>query len=289
MLSWRCPDCGIGSLRPDRRGLRCASCAAFFECLDGIWQFGPAFRPGGFPAERHDALAAIEEHHFWFGARDHLVLRMLERQLPSSARAVRVLDLGCGSGRVLARLEAAGFEAAGVDGHPEPLSIAARRAPRATIVHADVRDLPFAAHQFDAVLLLDVLEHVEPGPLLREIARVVRPGGGLLVTVPARPGLWSRMDEQAGHRCRYTIGQLTEELDATGWTLQRSTHYQFLLLPLVALTRRLARRREAAIERRPPRWLNSLLGWINRMEVSFLGRVRLPWGSTLVAWGGRSA
>lgn len=294
MLRWQCPACAAvqtdSSLISGSGPGRCADCAREFPRRDGVWRLADDFRPDRFPLQRHHSLAAMGDDHFWLGARRQLVATLLKRFLAESGMAEppTILDLGCGSGAVMAAL-AKSFDArwVGVEGHPEPLELAARRLPDATWIHVDGGRLPFAPGQFDAVLLLDVLEHMDPIPLLNEVFRVAKPGAMALITVPAGRLLWSRMDELAGHRCRYDRFMLKQEMDVTGWTIVHRTHYQFLLWPLVYLTRRLGRRREQAVERRPPKLLNAALGAINRLEVSRLGGRQLPWGSSLVTVGRR--
>lgn len=116
-----------------------------------------------------------------------------------------------------------------------------------------------------------------------EAARLVEPGGWLLLSVPALPALWSELDEAAGHRCRYTRPLLEAELSRQAWRLVHWTHYQLALLPLLWAVRRAPWRAGRRVERRPPRALGRLLGAVDALEVRALGRLRLPWGSSLVA------
>lgn len=240
------------------------------------------FTPGGFPESRVEKLTRIDEGHFWAESRDELAGRILADEGPVAPDAM--VELGCGTGRFLPRLALRGASVCGVDGHLGLLQVAAGRARAAQLVQSDVVRLPLAGGQFDVAVALDVLEHVDPRSFLDEVARVLRPGGGFLVSVPAFPFLWSRLDEAAGHRCRYTVGVLRNELGAAGFDLVRWTHYQFLLFPLVALSRLAGRRREVGIERRPPPWLDRTLAGVNRFEVRHFTGWRLPVGSSLVAW-----
>lgn len=266
---------------PDLGSRRCLPCGSTFALCDGIWPLAGDFRPEGFPDRRLDGLARLDDGHFWAGPRDRLVERLLTEAVPEGPGAAA--ELGCGTGRFLPRLEARGLVTTGVDGHRELLAAARHHSAAATLVHGDLTRLPLTGDQFDVVVALDVLEHVEPARFLGEVARILRPGGTFLVSVPAFPLLWSCLDEAAGHRCRYTQWRLEVELAAAGLRLERWTHYQFILFPLVLASRLLGRRREVKAERQPPRWLDGLLGWINRLEVELLGGLTLPFGSSLVA------
>ena len=260
----------------------CTSCATRYGSADGIWECAPAFEPAAFPAARRDHLAAIEEQNFWFPARLRLIERILVRARPPAWRAA--LDLGCGTGAFLAVLARHFESVGGVDGHRASLVAARGRTGDAELFHADVAAVPLADRQFDLVSALDVLEHMDPERFLTEAARLLRPGGLLLLSVPACPALWSALDEAAGHRRRYTRAVLRAELAAFPGRLQGSTNYQMLLLPLALLGRRAIGGRAQALERRPPAWLNRLLGALNAFEVALLGGFSLPAGSSLVAW-----
>jgi len=124
---------------------------------------------------------------------------------------------------------------------------------------------------------------VEPQDLLGEARRLLRPGGRLLLSVPASPVLWSALDGAAGHRCRYTRRGLEAELQRAGFALEHWTHYQALLFPLLLLARRLPVRGLHRLERRPPGALSAVLGAIHGLEVRLFGGRRLPIGSSLCA------
>lgn len=292
-LDWRCDECG-GTLRdvrsptPEAAGAKeCAGCDRRIEADEaGVWRFAAGFRPPGFTPARRDHLLAIERNHFWFPARHRLLAELVERRGGGGSRA---LDLGCGSGDFLAHL-AHRFElAVGVDAYPESLAVARRHAVDAVLIQADTARVPLEGGQFDLVVALDVLEHVEPAGFLEEAGRLIRPTGRLLLSVPAFPSLWSPLDEKAGHRCRYTRHTLTAELADGGWRLVHHTYYQAALFPLLWLVRRFSTRALRRAERTPSRLLSAPLAAVNALEVRCFGGITLPWGSSLIAVAERAA
>jgi SAM-dependent methyltransferase len=142
--------------------------------------------------------------------------------------------------------------------------------------------LPFADDEFDLATALDVLEHLDDdGAALAELRRVVRPGGALVVTVPAHPRLWSRHDELNHHRRRYTRSSLRAPAVAGGWEVARLTHFNTLLLPVAAVLRRFDRGDGLEI---PPAPLNRALEVPLRLERAAIGAgISLPAGLSLLA------
>jgi SAM-dependent methyltransferase len=159
------------------------------------------------------------------------------------------------------------------------------------VVVAGIDAMPFDAPRFDLITCHDVLEHIEDdrGALL-ELRRVARPGGVLLITVPAYPRLWSSHDELNRHCRRYTRPELLSRAAEAGWQPLRTTHFNALLLPVAAAWRlgeRLPSRKSEAPPTselvRTPRSLNWLLEQPLRAEAALLrtGR-RIPAGLSLV-------
>lgn len=231
-----------------------------------------------FTQERLARLAEIERWHFWFVGRRVLVNRLLDRYQVSSGQGV--LDLGCGTGFTLQTLQQRGCRAFGLDMRPEGLA-----SLRGTVVQGDATRLPFDSDSFDAVLMQDVVEHVDDGALLAEVRRCLRPGGIAIMTVPALPGLWSYRDEAAGHLRRYTRSSLTERINAAQMRVQEMVYYQFLLLPLVVISRVFGRRGPALrdAEDQPHRIVNSLFRRVNTIEARLGATVRWPLGSSIAA------
>ena len=157
------------------------------------------------------------------------------------------------------------------------------------VVAASIETMAFEAGSFDLITLLDVLEHIDDDRgALRELRRVARPGGLLLVTVPAYPQLWSSHDELNRHCRRYTRGELLDRAVESGWRPIRTTHFNLLLLPAAAgwrVAERLRPRQAAPTSElvRTPATLNWLLEQPLRVEAALLrtGR-RIPAGLSLV-------
>ena len=236
-----------------------------------------------FPRERLEFIQKAEAAHFWFQPRQRLLERTLVRR---AALPARVLDVGCGSGRWVRHLAELGYDVAGTDIWPTPPDGLATANYRC----ATTEKLPWPDATFDVVTILDTLEHVADVAALLECRRLLKSQGQLLVAVPAFPSLWSERDVRAGHRRRYTRKSLAMTLRTAGFEPQQIFGYQFLLLPLIGMSRLIARRRtrQLGVEDQPPRWLNRILRLINDLEVRGGEIMRPPIGSSLIAWAVRN-
>jgi SAM-dependent methyltransferase len=185
---------------------------------------------------RFAALAAVEQDHFWFRSRARLILWALRRHFP---RARSVLEVGCGTGNVLAEIRNSGFDrVVGSEALSEGLAFAARRVPGAELLQMDARRIPFR-EEFDVVAAFDVIEHIdEDEQVLAGMHAACRPGGGVMITVPQHAWLWSARDEFAGHRRRYGRAELLRKLAAAGFVRPWTSSFMTLLLPLMVLSRR---------------------------------------------------
>ena len=238
------------------------------------------------PRYESDTLA-VDDRHWWYRGRRRIVLDVV-RSLPLPDDA-RILDAGCGSGRNLVELARFGT-AFGLEPSRRSAEVARGRGA-GEVVEAGIEAMPFEDASFDLVTCLDVIEHIDDDvAALRQLRRVARGGGFLLVTVPAYPRLWSSHDEANQHRRRYTRAELLRRAASVGWIPRRTTHFNALLLP-VAMAWRLGERLRsngpaAAISEleRTPEAVNWLLEQPLRAESALLrtGR-RIPAGLSLVA------
>ena len=234
-----------------------------------------------------DAMARVQDRHWWFRARRRLVAELLgEVGCPA-----RVLELGCGTGAMADTLSRLG-PVVGVDVDERAVSYALRQ-NYAALVLADGQDLPFEAETFDVAVALDVLEHIEnDGRACREIWRVLRPGGTLLVFVPAFAWLWGLQDEVSGHWRRYGEHQLEDLLDDAGFRDTTLGYFNTFLLPAVAGVRALWRlvRWEGSSENEwTPEFLDGPLAALMDWERRLSRRVRMPFGVSLYALARRPA
>ncbi|MGE3821350.1 MAG: class I SAM-dependent methyltransferase [Isosphaeraceae bacterium] len=190
-------------------------------------------------------LAPIVRRHPWWLARSALVLDLLARHGLSSRG--RVLDAGCGWGTTLLALERAGFAATGLDVvRPLLARLDGERSGR-DLIEADLtQDWPEAARPalgtFDAVLALDVIEHLDDDrAAVSRLAALARPGGLVVVSVPALPELFSEFDSVQGHRRRYSPETLRDAFAGSGLDVARVSWWGAWMVPILA--RRRSKRR----------------------------------------------
>ena len=191
---------------------------------------------GAYDPSIFEELAELEPRSFWFRGRATLLAWALERYFP---QAHTLLEVGCGTGYTLAAIHdrRPGLELTGGELYPEGLRVARRRLPDVQLLELDARSLPYEA-EFDVVGAFDVLEHIpEDDQALASMRRAVAPGGGLVVTVPQHPRLWSAADDFAHHQRRYTRRELVAKVEAAGFRVVRTTSFVSLLLPLMVLSR----------------------------------------------------
>jgi SAM-dependent methyltransferase len=217
---------------------RC-SCGHTVEHANGIPIFAPrlADTVNGFDPKSFNELAELEPGHFWFVARNQLIVGLVERFFPA---ARRFLEIGCGTGFVLREIARARKweRLAGSELHPAGLTHARKRLPQdVEFVQMDARDIP-AAGVFDLTGAFDVIEHIaEEETVLHGLRAATETDGGTIITVPQHPWLWSRADEIAHHERRYRRGELETKLHHAGFEVLFSSSFTALLLPLMVVSR----------------------------------------------------
>lgn len=186
-------------------------------------------------------LFDIEDRHFWFRARNRIISLLAGQIVDAWPAGYRALEVGCGTGNVLQVLEktCAAGQVVGLDQSKEGLHFARMRT-NCELIEGDARSMSFTA-PFDLIGLFDVLEHIPDDlELLRDLRTLLRPGGALLLTVPANPRLWSYFDEASRHCRRYSTRNLETRLNEAGYRIEYVTYYMASLFPLIWLGRRLA-------------------------------------------------
>lgn len=169
----------------------------------------------------------LERQHFWWKTRRKLVLDIYRKWFPS--RSPRVLDVGCGSGVTAESLSREGAKVVGVD---LEIPVSATSTPSFQMISGDYLDIAPGLGEFDLVLALDVVEHFEDeSRVLETLVANTRPGGKMLITVPAFSWLWSSHDTENDHYRRYTRRQLTEALEPFRVQIDRAGYLFLGLIP----------------------------------------------------------
>ena len=231
-----------------------------------------------------DRMAALDQTHWWYVARRAILADLIARRIQPPKDA-HILEIGCGTGHNFPVLSRFGVvDALEVDDAAR--AIASERLGR-PVASAPLPELPgIADSSYDLIALLDVLEHIEEDlAALSSIRAKLRPGGRILLTVPANEWMWSAHDSVHHHYRRYNRATLGKVAAAAGLRVNMMSHFNSLLFPLAAAARiagKLTGRQEAD-DAQPPAPLNALFKGVFGLERHLVGRVPLPAGVSLVA------
>ncbi len=237
-------------------------------------------------------LYRLEDRHWWYVGHYHIYAKLLELHCPAEVRG-KVLDAGCGTGGFMNYLRERydPQRLVGVDISEEALGFCARRGLKDTRL-CSVEELPFGEGYFDLVISLDVLYHarvLDDIDALRELARVTKKGGYLLLNLPAFPILRGRHDVAVEGARRYRKREVEEKLKKTGFTPIRISYSNFFLFPVMLLYRLWSRwfpgdeAEPVSDLSLPPQRINQALSWLLRLESKMIVRFPLPWGGSLTA------
>lgn len=236
--------------------------------------------------EEYEVMYRQEQAYWWFVSRSEL-LNFYMREMIQLPRDPRILDLGCGTGANLEALSEYG-QAMGADFSSEALAFCRKRAlPR--LVQGNGEALPIRSDSLDLVTAMDSLEHIpHDNAALGEIFRILKPGGKLLVTVPAFGFLWSEHDEALQHLRRYTASELTAKMRLAGFSMGKVTYVLFFLFFPVLVVRFLQNLTKTGTHPKTsisvlPALVEKAFMLLNRLEMVMLRWMDLPFGVTIVA------
>ncbi len=263
-LNWHCPRCGW---QPERSG--------------DLPVFSPelAQSSSGFKASYFGPLAALEAGHFWFRARNALIIWALGKY---GARASSFMEIGCGTGFVLQGIAQSfpKMRLVGSEMYPEGIAFAVDRIAGGEFMQMDARKIPFV-EEFDAVGVFDVIEHIEEDEaVLNQMYSALNTDGLLLLTVPQHRWLWSTVDDYACHVRRYTVRELHDKVARAGFIIVRSTSFVTSLLPFMLISRLLQKGKSESFDPHAELRINLILNrflegflrlelWLIRMGLSF--------------------
>src|SRR6202008_3011030 len=238
--------------------------------------------------EEYSKMYELEDRYWWFIGRRKLVKWLLRKHNPNGTQSL-LFDLGCGTGLNLSSFESE-FKTIGSDISREALGFCRERNLEG-LFNCQAEAIALRNDSVDMVTALDVLEHVrEDLPALKEINRILKPGGKLIAIVPAYGFLWSEHDEALHHYRRYVAREMRAKLTASGFEIERSTYFVTALFFPILFFRLWQGLRRTSIEasvsyRLPPAWINQLLVTFLDIERALINYFNLPFGVSLIVVG----
>ncbi len=238
--------------------------------------------------EEQRRYAQLGGDYFWFEGKRRLVWTVFEKSTGTKPAGEDILDIGCGPGFAFA--EMAGWKRIhGLDPSLDALSACKRASGRSSLlVNGSADRLPYRDGSFSAVVAFEIFEHLDNDrEAMQECLRILKPGGRLILTVPAFQWLWGDHDELYFHKRRYRTAELRKNLASVGFTVERLT---YCLAPFVLplwLMRRGKRLFSANNKKkddfvRPPLWANRLLTKFITAEALLLKHWDLPCGVSII-------
>jgi SAM-dependent methyltransferase len=229
----------------------------------------------------YDRIRELESDHWWFVGRRKVLRRLLGRVgAPANAR---ILEVGCGAGGNVPLLRDFGTVSA-LEPDDESRAYAAERLNLDIDTGRLPDGLPYAPESFDLVCAFDVVEHVDDDAgSVAALARLVKPGGAILTTVPAYQWMWSHHDVLHHHKRRYLLPAYRALFEEAGLKVEVATYFNTLLFPAAAAQRTLKRLMgdQSADDAMPPPWLNRILAGVFSLEAPLAAAGGLPFGLSI--------
>lgn len=237
--------------------------------------------------ELYDNIQQVEATHWWYKARREIIFDRVKPILKSRPNP-KALDIGCGTGYNLRYLQELGCQdVTGLDFSPNALEYCRSRNLE-RLICGDASRLPLRAASYDLITTLDIIEHLEDDVrTLEETYRALKPGGTLVIFVPAYQFLWSLQDEISHHVRRYTAQELQKKVLSAGFEIKKLTYANTFMFPLVWAGRLVLKIfrphfKIASESQMNPTWMNGMLYQIFKAELPWLRRINFPFGVSIL-------
>lgn len=234
--------------------------------------------------------ARLETYYWWFVGRRKILEKMLQKYF--GGKNLEILDWGCGPGGNFPVLSKFG-RVTGVDLSDEALRLCREKgfnnvAKAGTLEEFSVLPVNQGNGKYDLITAFDVLEHIgDDVKFLKDVKNLLKPGGHILMTVPAYQFLWSELDIVLKHYRRYRAGEVSSKLEGAGYEVKKISYFMSFLAPLIFVYR--TGRKIFGLEDQPkftyiefPRFINNLFIKLNYLEAVLMNFVRLPFGISII-------
>ncbi|MEK7616910.1 MAG: class I SAM-dependent methyltransferase [Patescibacteria group bacterium] len=230
----------------------------------------------------YEDLYLLEEKHWWHISKREAVLSLIKEY--AKGNRIKILDVGCGTGRNMEEFKKLG-DVWGLDSSLIALNYCRKRGLK-NLKLGSAENTSLETSSFDVVTLLDVLEHTDDNKTLKEMARILKRNGILILTVPAFPWLWSKWDEVLHHKRRYTINTFKKMLDSYDFHPVKMTYlYSFLVLPTLIIRKikqKFSKNFYPSDFTLSTPLLNFILNNLSRLEFFLSGKFYIPFGTSIV-------
>jgi len=229
-------------------------------------------------------ISEFEEDYWWFIGRKKIIQTIIKNELNTN-ESLKILDVGCGTGGTTSELKKLG-EVYGIDFSFSALQFSTKRGLQ--VLKGAVNKLPFLDDTFDMITMFDALEHIEDDFLVvKELSRIIKKTGMIVITVPAYQFLWSDHDVTVSHYRRYNSKSISDVVTKGGLSIFRMSYFITIPFVPIALFRLFSKlktkkpKSDLAVVRFP-KIIDKIFRNILFFESKLLQKIDLPFGLSII-------
>jgi len=235
-----------------------------------------------------EEMYQLEDSYWWHVSKRNLVRRLTSQHVGRGKNQI-YMDIGCGTGRLIAEVRdwKRWKKIVGLDGSATALSFCKKRG-KADFIQTDFeKTLPVNNNSVDVITSLDVVEHVAGDQrLIKEFYRILKPGGVVMVAVPAHQWLWTYWDDMLGHKRRYETVEVKDKFEKAGLDVEKISYFYSYLLPMALAFRVLKsifpKWKKSSDFVELPEWANQMLLRLSSWEIKLISKMNVPLGLSVV-------